>query len=591
MLRIICLAMASLLNAQTITTFAGTGAAASSGDGGPANQAAINGSVYAIVDGSGNILIADSLNNRVRRVDSNGTITTIVGTGVAGFSGDGGPATAAQLNMPLGLCLDPSGNLYINDVSNARIRRVDTSGTITTFAGNGSNSYGGDGGPAIQASFYIGIRCASDASGNIYVAEQGAHRVRRISAASGTVSTFAGTGEQTYSGDGGPATAAGLNNPTALYVDATGNLIVIDQFNQRIRRIGASGIINTIIGTGTAGYSGDGGSATSANINYPGAIVIDSNNDMYFVDSANNVVRKVSAATGTISTVAGSGVQGYGGDGGPALNAAFNTPFGLTLDVSGNLYVADIRNNRIREISGIAAPAAVPAPQIAPGGVTMSGSIVAAVTPGSLTRIVGQNLTSSNATLSASQFPLPVQLAGASVTMNGTAAPLLSASPGTLIVQAPFELGGSSAASVVVANAGGQSATVNVPVATAQPVLETFDGFEVAAFHSSTGGLVNVLSPAQSGEMITIYAYGLGAVTPAVPTGQASPGTPASATNAVASVTIGGLAAGVQSSNLAPGLIGTYVITVTVPAAPSGLADTILSSGGQSSSPLKLAIQ
>jgi trimeric autotransporter adhesin len=231
-----------LVCAQTVSTVVGTGTAGYSGDGGPAAQATINRAVYVATDLFGNLFIADQNNNRVRRVNSKGIITTVAGNGNAGFSGDGGPATQASLNSPTGVCTDPSGDLFIADVGNFRIRKVDTSGNITTVAGNGIEAASGDGGPATQASMYIPIRCVVDSTGNLYVTDQSGQKIRMINP-SGTISTFAGTGANAgphsiglFSGDGGPATAADLNNPTAITVDSAGNIYFSDQYNQRIRR-------------------------------------------------------------------------------------------------------------------------------------------------------------------------------------------------------------------------------------------------------------------------------------------------------------------------------------------------------------------
>lgn len=340
----------------SIQTIVGTGPAAFSGDGGPANQATLNIAVDVSADPFGNLFIADQYNHRIRMVAPDGSISTVAGTGAPGYSGDGGPAVNAQINTPTGICADSYGNLYIADVGNQRIRMVNASGIITTLAGNGSKGYGGDGGPAINASFYNAVRVAVDQSGDVYVADQSDHRIRIITP-DGNIATFAGNGAGTpaagaFSGDGGPATSASLNNPTAVTVDSNGVVYFADQFNQRIRKITPDGTITTIAGNGSAGFAGDGGPATAASLNYPGGITVDGAGNVYFNDDVNYRARLITTG-GTISTIAGSGAQGFSGDGGAATAASLNGNFGITLDMLGNLYIADSMNNRVREVYAV----------------------------------------------------------------------------------------------------------------------------------------------------------------------------------------------------------------------------------------------
>ena len=335
--------------AGTITPFAGTGKRGFSGDGGPAVAAQFDGPYGLAVDNSGNLYIADSGNNRIRRVDTSGIITTVAGTGEKDFSGDGGPAVAAQLDGPGGVAVDDSGNLYISDVGNHRIRRVDNFGTITTIAGNGGRGYGGnDGEPAVRVSVSWPRGLAVDGAGNVYIAASGDSRILRVDP-SGIITTVAGTGEEGYSGDGGPAVDAALHNPSGVAVDGAGNLYIPDGSNHRVRRVDASGTITTIAGDGEGGYSGDGGPAVRARLDLPTALTVDRSGNLYFVDARNNRIRRVDTS-GTITTVAGTGESGFSGEGGPAVSAWLYDPVGIAFDKLGNLYIADRKNNRIRRV-------------------------------------------------------------------------------------------------------------------------------------------------------------------------------------------------------------------------------------------------
>jgi sugar lactone lactonase YvrE len=362
----------------TISTVAGccepTGVAGYNGDGGPATSADLYFPHGVAVDSKSNFYIADTRNCLVRKVTSPaGIISTVAGlvaggaAGNCGYSGDGGPATSAELGFAFstanGVGVDSSANLYIADGANNVVREVTAStGIITTVAGccestGGNQGYAGDGGAATASGVELndpnGV--AVDSSGNIYIADRGNDVIRIVSAATGVISTVAGccepTGMAGYSGDGGPATSAELTTPTGVAVDSTGNFYIADFGNSVIRKVTIStGIITTVAGNGTEGYTGDGGQATSAELHNPTGIALDSGGNLYIVDSANNVVRKVTVATGIITTLAGDGSAGYSGDGGPATAAEMNAPFGLALDSAGNVYVADYANTVIREV-------------------------------------------------------------------------------------------------------------------------------------------------------------------------------------------------------------------------------------------------
>ncbi|MFH1352591.1 MAG: LamG-like jellyroll fold domain-containing protein [bacterium] len=332
-----------------ITTVAGTGSSGYSGDGGSATSAQLNLPCGVTADDSGNVYIADRNNHRVRKVNTSGTITTIAGNGSAGYSGDGGTATSAQLYFPFGVAVDSSGNVYIADYGNNRIRKINTSGIITTIAGNGSGGYSGDDGSATSAQLYYPAGVAVDGSGNIYIADYYNHRIRKVDL-SGYITTIAGNGSAGYSGDGGTATSAQLYYPAGVAVDGAGNIYIADYNNKCIRKINTSGIINTIAGTGTGGYSGDDGTATSAQLNDPRGVVTDSSGNVYIADSSNNRIRVISTS-GIITTIAGTGTSGYSGDDGAATSAQLNWPTGIAITSSGNIYIADATNNRIRKLT------------------------------------------------------------------------------------------------------------------------------------------------------------------------------------------------------------------------------------------------
>ena len=375
-----------------IYTFAGTGEAGAGGDGGPATEAQLNIPFEMAIDGSGNVYVADGFNRRIRRIDPEGVITTIAGTGEPGYSGDGGAATEAQLVYPYGLVIDGSGNLFVSDLSNYRIRRIDPEGVITTFAGTGAPGFSGDGGPATEAQFGPPYGLALDGSGNLYVADLGNHRIRRIDP-EGVITTIAGTGERGFGGDGGPATEAQLNRPYGLAVDTSGNLYVADQGNRRIRRIDPEGVITTIAGTGEWGFSGDGGPATEAQITIVRGLAVDESDNLYVTDPNNFRIRRIDPE-GIITTIAGSGptgnVGGYSGDGGPATKAQLGYPTNLAVDASGNLYTSDQTNQRIRVIrpSGERDPVTREFPQFANGGDTVSDLVLVNVDSKAVTPVV-----------------------------------------------------------------------------------------------------------------------------------------------------------------------------------------------------------
>ena len=346
-------------SAGTITTVAGTG---EFGDGGPAVNARLYRPSGVALDGTGNVFIADSFNDRIRKVDDTGTISTVAGTGRTGFGGDGGPAVNARLYRPSGVAVDGAGNLYIADSFNDRIRKMDTSGTISTVAGTERSGFGGDGASAVQARLSRPSGVAVDGAGNLYIADMSNNRIRKVDSA-GVISTVAGTGRSGFGGDGASAVQARLSRPSGVAVDGAGNLYIADMSNNRIRKVDTSGTISTVAGTGEGsfgGFSGDGGPAVNAQLRSPAGVAVDGAGNIYTADRDNFRIRKVDSA-GVITTVAGTGVRGYSGDGGPVSQAQLSNPEGVTVDGAGNIYIADSGNDRIRKLTPVSGSGTSPA--------------------------------------------------------------------------------------------------------------------------------------------------------------------------------------------------------------------------------------
>ena len=334
----------------TLTTVVGTGYSGYSGDGGPATKAEMNLPAGLTFDSRGNLYIADRANHRVRKVDTRGNITTIAGNGTAGFSGDGGPATQASLNLPSGVVVDKKGNLYIADRSNNRVRVVNAKGIIKTFAGNGKDGYHGDNMPALKATLDKPFGLALDKDNNLYIADRGNNRIRKVDS-SGLISTVAGDGGFYYIGDNGPAYRASIAGPTGVAVDDKGNVYIADRSNNRIRVVDKQGLIRTIMGTGQQEYNGDSELGRETSLHLPFGVTFDKNGDLLVIDRSHYRIRKLSLKRSKVTTLAGNGVKKFGGDGGPAQGANLEFPHGIDVDSKDNVVFADKAHFRIRQIT------------------------------------------------------------------------------------------------------------------------------------------------------------------------------------------------------------------------------------------------
>ena len=338
--------------AGIVTTAVGTGQQGDSGDDGPAILAQLNQPFGVCVDARGNAFFADTFNHRIRKIDrQTGVITTVAGTGKKGFSGDGGPAREAMLDEPYGVAVDDAGNLYFADRLNRRVRRVDArTGHIATIAGTGQATSSGDGGPATLASMVEPNGLAVDRDGrNLYIADVAGHRIRKVDLPRGQISTFSGTGKPRHDGDHGPAARASIWGARAVALGSDGTVYILEREGNRLRAVDPrTGSITTIAGTGIKGYSGDGGPAVNATFNGPKELAVDRRGNLWIVDTENHAIRLVEAGTGLIRTVAGTGRAGGDGDGGPAIRARLDRPHGVAVALDGSIWIGDTNNHRIR---------------------------------------------------------------------------------------------------------------------------------------------------------------------------------------------------------------------------------------------------
>lgn len=558
-----------------ITTVAGNGLLPFTTGGGAATGTPM--AVSAVtVDGSGSLYIADSVSNRVLKVSAAGTVTLLAGNGSFAFSGDGGPAASAGLFEPMGVAVDSGGNVYIADSQNNRIRKVNSSGAISTVAGSGNPTFSGDGGPATSAGLYAPLGVAVDNSGNLYIADNANFRVRKVDK-TGTITTVAGgAAVPGFSGDGGPAVGAGLNLPGGLAVDANGNIYIADVGNNRIRKVNTAGVISTVAGNGTKGFSGDGGPATSASLNLDSAhegLAVDGAGNLYIPDPGNNRVRKVDSS-GVITTIAGSGAGNFSGDGSPAVSAGLNKPTDVALDSAGNIYIADTTNNRVRKIAAAAGGAA---PSISTNGIVNGASFQPGIAANSWMSIGGSNLSpvTDNWANAVVNGKLPTSLDGVSVSVGGKPGYIEYISSTLINLMAPDVTAGP--VQVTVTTPAGTSSTFTVNASQYGPAFFDWPGsqavatrqdFSLAAKNGTFAGTTTV--PAKPGDVIILWGTGFGPTSPAVAAGSEVPADQTYSTTTMPTVTVNGVAATVYGAALASGFAGLYEVAIQV---PGSLAD------------------
>lgn len=581
----------------TISTIAGTGSAGFAGDSGPASAAQLNNPCSLALDSSGNIYIGDQVNYRIRKMTNGGNISTYAGTGTAGDTGSGGAATSATIRAACGMTVDGSGTLFFADTGNHDIKKVVSSGTLTTIAGTGSAGYAGDQHLATTAQFNRPTGVVQDGAGNVYVADSGNNAIR-ILTTDGNMKPFAGSGctssgcTASYSGDGLSAGQAMLANPTGLAMDGVGNLYVADTDNGVIRKITpGGGTVSTYAGNGFNAYSGDGGPATKAALNHPRGVALDAAGNLYIADTNNNRIRVV-LPNGNIFTVAGTGIIGSGGDGGPATRAGLRFPAGIAVDKSGNVYVADTQNSNIRLLTLIPVPAGPP---------TVNGVVSASdfgafptVAPGSWIEIYGSNLAGGTRLWTAADFTgnaAPTSLDQTSVTIGGQNAYVSAISPGQVNVQVPSNVG-PGPQPLILQNPGGSSPAFTITVKAAQPglyapaLLKVAGQQYTAQFNDAThtfimpAGAVSGVnsSPAHPGDVIVLYGTGFGPVTPSSPAGQVV--TQLNALNTPVQFSLGGVPATTMYAGLAPQAVGLYQFNLVVPNVAPGTAIPLTFSQG-----------
>lgn len=542
---------------------AGGGAYGFGGDGGAADLARFYRPTGVAYDSAGNLYIADSRNHRVRQISPSGTVTTIAGTGQADYLGDGGPAIYARLNTPLTVAADRAGNVYIADTGNHRVRRVTPGGVISTVAGNGLRGFGGEGTLATISQLDSPSALAFDADENLYIADAGNHRVRRV-APNGIITTVAGSGIKAFTGDGGLAVLASLDTPRGVAMDNSGNLYVADTGNNRVRRVNSSGVIASF---------GEGPWLA------PRGLAVDGEGNVYAADTDNHRIRRI-ALDGQTATVAGTSQPGFSGDGGSATEARLHFPAALTLDANGSVVIADSMNDRIRKLTGLAAPP----PVLERASIVHAASLLdAAVAPGQRIVIRGANIGPAE-TVTAVPGPEGIyenELAGVVVRVDGEPVPVLIARPNQVTVQAPFSLTGKEQAVVELISLGEVRVIETIRVAPVSPGLFTESGGngQIIAVHED-GTRNSPTNPAPRNSFVTVYATGEGLTDPPGQTGRLA-AEPLPRPVLPVRLQLANWECEIVSAGSAPGEAGVMQIVARLPGgfAPSGTLPLVLRVG------------
>jgi uncharacterized protein (TIGR03437 family) len=541
-----------------IQTVAGDGYQQSIGDSLAATAALLFQPSGVALDSVGNLFIADSGTNRVREVVPAGTIRTFAGNGFAGQGSDQMLATKSSLYSPGSVAVGPTGYLYIADTYNHRIRTVDLGGLISTVAGTGVAGRGAEGLPATQMNLRAPHGVCLDRSGGLYVVDTGNHRVLLVQP-TGSTRTIAGNGSPGDAGDGGQAAVAQLNQPGACTLDTAGNLFIADTGSHRIRKVTPTGRISTVAGTGSAGFSGDEGPATAAQLDSPAGIAVEDDGNIFVSDTHNHRIRQVTP-DGVIHTIAGTGTAAFSGDGGWATDAQLYSPAGLMLDGAGNLYFADTGNNRVRRL--LPQPGAPPAPVVAApvlAALNAASLTQGPVAPGEMLVIFGDGLGPDTgiASIPDATGLYPTMVSGAEVRFDGVPAPVFYAQYGQINVQVPYAVAGNSTTHVEAFYQSKSAGTLDLSVVAAAPAL-----FQIVV--NQDGSLNSDANPAARGTVVTFFGTGEG-----LTDGSNLSGTIAQAPYAhprqTVALSMGGIAADLLYAGAAPGQAGELQINARVP--------------------------